>query len=129
MGFKFTIKRTEDSDYDEDIEGGLVHCAMSNSGDDGTGCGIHAVDGWMPIESAPMKWGQYILLYCPGLVPFVGHYHDSGLFWLAETDHLEVSCGGYCYGGSIAASEAYKPTHWLPLPNLPSREGQENGEK
>lgn len=72
---------------------------------------------WQPIETAP-KDGTRVLLWIEWSdVPVVGEFsHDR---WWADTEHHEVSCGAYCYGGSVSSDKNMKPTHWHPLPLPP----------
>lgn len=75
-------------------------------------------DGWQPMETAP-KDGTRVLLWIEWSdVPVVGEFsHDR---WWADTEHYEVSCGAYCYGGSVSSDKNMKPTHWHPLPPPPA---------
>lgn len=74
-------------------------------------------DGWLPIESAP-KDGTRVFLWIEWSdVPVVGEFSHKR--WWADTEHYEVSCGTYCYGGTVSSDKNMKPTHWMPLPVAP----------
>lgn len=72
---------------------------------------------WQPIETAPKDGTRVLLRIEWSDVPVVGVFsHDR---WWADTEHHEVSCGAYCYGGRVSSDKNMKPTHWHPLPLPP----------
>ena len=68
---------------------------------------------WQAIETAPrgvlalflIKWSD---------VPTLGEW--DGSCFRASTEHVEVSCGSFCYGGRVVTERGCIPTHWIPLP-------------
>ena len=75
---------------------------------------------WQPIETAP-KDGTEVLLAVglragiPGTC-LVGHYMKGGH---CIEDHPPINAGWYFWNGCMF-DEASKPTHWMPLPEVPT---------
>lgn len=71
---------------------------------------------WRPIESAP-KDGTPILVHCKNGASY-------GVWWsrVSDTAHMLEPCWCVIGGGELArkTSDARTPTHWQPLPVLPS---------
>lgn len=87
------------------------------------GMSAPAVPEWIPVSERLPEEGQCVLLACEYAdAPVVG-YQKHGTWW-ADTEHHEVSCGAYCYGGKvIGCLKDSHVTHWMPLPAPPSAEG------
>lgn len=77
--------------------------------------------GWQPIETAP-KNGREVLLAVksragiPGCC-LVGHYQRGGH---CIEDHPPIDEGWYFWNG-LMFDRAAEPTHWMPLPTLPTK--------
>jgi len=78
--------------------------------------GIKNMD-WQPIETAPIGVTALFLIKW-GKSPAIGEW--DGKFLSVNTEHISVSCGTYCYGGSVCTDTEVQPTHWMPLPDNPS---------
>lgn len=61
---------------------------------------------WQPIETAPRD--EYVLLHVPGEGPIVGRYVPDRNLWLSDLVE-QLGIGG-------------EPTHWMPLPESPESE-------
>ena len=74
---------------------------------------------WQPMQTAP-KDGSEVLLAVeqragmPGRY-LVGHWMPGGH---CIEDHPPIDRGWYFWNGSMF-DEASKPTHWMPLPDVP----------
>lgn len=81
------------------------------------------VPEWIPVSERLPEEGLCVLLACEYAdTPVVG-YLEHGMWW-ADTEHYEVSCGAYCYGGKVTGCLTdSRITHWMPLPAPPSAEG------
>lgn len=66
---------------------------------------------WQPIETAP-KDGTPILVYLPKM-QFNSHLHVA-------TYHPNLTVIGGCFDFDLPC----KPTHWMPLPNPPTKDKQ-----
>lgn len=80
---------------------------------------IKAPEGWRPIETAP-KNESYLLLHVAGYLPTVGRWSIEWEKWLLlEASDLpgDKSYLDYC------REFQYAPTHWMPLPDTPPKEG------
>jgi hypothetical protein len=82
--------------------------------------------GWQPIESAPKKSGQEVLLLVRvrAGIPFgmlVGHWMPGGH---CIEDHPAIDGGWYFWNGCMF-DKASEPTHWMPLPPAPNSKGGE----
>lgn len=80
---------------------------------------LAAVDGWLAIESAPAET-MVLLLVRWSDEPVVAEKRNGR--WRVGTEHHEVSCGTYCYGGTVGTDGTLDPTHWRPMPPAPSRQ-------
>lgn len=66
---------------------------------------------WQPIETAP-KDERRVVLFNP---------HESG-HWQFQIGAFWEELGGWQYDGATPSySNAYQPTHWMPLPDPPTR--------
>jgi hypothetical protein len=71
---------------------------------------------WQPIEAAP-KDGTEVIGWADGIVIVSYRYDENdrnklrGKMWL-DNSYDDFSCG--------LASIPYDPTHWMPLPKLPT---------
>ena len=74
--------------------------------------------GWQPIETAQRDGTLFVARIQWSDEPVVG-YFDGNRFYVTN-EHHEVSCGTYCYGGSIGTASGTNPTHWMPLPAPPA---------
>jgi len=73
-------------------------------------------DGWQPMETAPKDGTRVLLRIEWSDEPVVGEFtHDR---WRACTEHYEVSCGAYCYGGSVSSDKDMKPIAWARIPPI-----------
>lgn len=69
---------------------------------------------WQPIETAPRE--TLILLRIQfSEVPMVGTWDGRRVY--ADTEHYEISCASYCYGGTPATASHTVPTAWAALPS------------
>ncbi len=82
------------------------------------------VDGWLPIESAPRD-GTHILILCPNDRICVAFYDEKQKFIVGNW-HVPVPClGGFGHGSdTVIHSDEDLPTHWMPLPKPPEKEGE-----
>lgn len=76
---------------------------------------------WQPIDTAPKDGTRVLLRIEYSDVPLIAYFKDYGHGgqWHAETEHYTVSCGAYCYGGSVSDDGRISPTHWASLPGEP----------
>lgn len=71
---------------------------------------------WQPISTAPkgvdclfwIRWSN---------TPVVGQWDGKSL--QINTEHADVSCGVFCYGGSVCTQKETDPINWMPLPPPP----------
>lgn len=63
---------------------------------------------WQPIETAPHT--EYILLCLGGADWAIGHWNSA------------FTHGGWAPGDGDEKPFTLEPTHWMPLPDLPSRD-------
>ena len=80
---------------------------------------IKVPEGWRPIETAP-KNESYLLLTEAGYLPTVGLWSIEWAKWLIlDASDLpgDESYLDYC------REYQYAPTHWMPLPDTPPKEG------
>lgn len=76
---------------------------------------------WRPIETAPRD-GTKVLLYCPTRGVVGGRWSDNRYaktprpYWSNDLERL--------YG--VQATRFDQPTHWLPLPDPPTPDPQED---
>ena len=67
---------------------------------------------WQPIETAPV--GMEALFWIKwSRTPVVGEW--DGRRFRASSEHHAVSCGTYCYGGSVCTETGTDPTHWCAI--------------
>ena len=75
---------------------------------------------WQPIDTAP-KDGTQIIGYEPQDSIYGG---VIGIQWIPQTSKMyfgsEIKLGGY-WAKSVHTQVVLKPTHWLPLPELPKQ--------
>lgn len=82
-------------------------------------------DGWQPIETAPKDGTRVLLRIEWSDEPVVGEFtHDR---WRACTEHHEVSCGEYCYGGRVTSDKDMKPIAWARIPPIDAAIAAANG--
>ena len=74
---------------------------------------------WQPIETAPKDATKILVYDRIGQTIFAAEWVHS--LWMADKDHLEVDCNGYCYGGRVSdtRNQERDVTHWMPLPEPP----------
>ncbi|HEY8386511.1 MAG TPA: DUF551 domain-containing protein [Porticoccaceae bacterium] len=74
---------------------------------------------WIPVSERLPEDGVPVLLWVQyGDAPVVASRNEGK--WFAEIEYLEVSCGAFCYGGSVSVRfDDWEPTHWQPLPEPP----------
>jgi len=81
--------------------------------------------GWQPIETAPKDGTRVLLRIEWSDEPVVGEFtHDR---WRACTEHHEVSCGEYCYGGRVTSDKDMKPIAWARIPPIDAAIAAANG--
>lgn len=74
---------------------------------------------WQPIETAP-KNGTHLLLFFPHENTIEVGYWDC---YYAETGRGYEGCSAWCCSEYQPAAMAFdEPTHWMPLPEPPELE-------
>jgi hypothetical protein len=74
---------------------------------------------WQPIETAPKKEYEDVLLYSPTVGVCVANWYSGVEKWALTHD----------YGDGWGTPKLYDVTHWAPLPEPPSKTPpQESGE-
>lgn len=71
---------------------------------------------WMPIETAPIGIDALFFIKWSN-TPVIGQW--DGRKFHTNNEHYAVSCGAFCYGGSVCTETVTDPTHWMPLPEPP----------
>jgi hypothetical protein len=67
---------------------------------------------WQPIETCPKMTA--VLLYATGY--YIGHFNETNSRWWVESDGTQTAAEASLNGFN-------KPTHWMPLPAPPKKEG------
>lgn len=71
---------------------------------------------WMPIETAPKH--QYVMLWDKHHGVYMGIYEGWAPSWI-----MASYVGRYARDGYGAKMDGQCPSHWMPLPDSPTKEG------